>query len=218
MLRNALAYVGVTADLEVLSYRASVHDHLLHGRGFLSALSDLDRLHASLVAGVRNPTRFLVLGHSHGTQFAHLLARERPSVPFVGSVLLDSVCARWDLDHALPYLALVRGESTARFGLIPPLFACKTVRVGDARADQGDVVPSNVAASIEIASGGSLWPGLGIVSDMTVNRRADGTVRGLERLVIDWESHEGVFWPGSFGFQAGAAWVAEIVGLASMRP
>lgn len=216
VLQDAIARAGLTIHISFRNYRAHVYDHPLHGAGFLRALSDLDELQRTLATGYRNPTRFVLLGHSHGTQFAHLLAYERPEIDFIGSVLLDSVCLSWDTDHAESYVRAVRFGPGARIGSGPFSVGCKTVRVPGRYLDHGDAVPANVRQSIEIWSGGSSWSaGLGLVRDNTPNARSNGLSNGLRREVFPWENHEETAQPYSDSFRTAATWLAGV--LASER-
>jgi pimeloyl-ACP methyl ester carboxylesterase len=97
-LLAAWAAAGLRA--EAWTYRGHVDDDPVRGRGYASADADLSAATATWAAAGAAPPQLVLLGHSHGTQFAHLLAFEHPEVVFTASILLDSMCLGWDLDHA----------------------------------------------------------------------------------------------------------------------
>lgn len=72
-------------DVEAWTYRSHVDDHPERGRGYLSAAEDLRNAVQDNVLGPDSDTRVVLLGYSHGTQFAHLLAFEHPEVPFAAA-------------------------------------------------------------------------------------------------------------------------------------
>ncbi len=202
-LIDALADAGVNASF--LSYRAHVEDHPLLGRGYRSANADVERLLADAIARRRDPTRLVLLGHSHGTQFAHLLAFEHPEVAFEASVLLDSVCLAWDADHARTLVeALAPGVGT--WGpTTEDHVGCDVLDVpGVGRRDLGDVVPWNVTASLEIQSGGQV---MGLVRDVTPNLRLDGSTLALDLVRFPEVHHRDIDEPGSPAFPVIVSWL-----------
>jgi pimeloyl-ACP methyl ester carboxylesterase len=212
-LTLALAAEGADLRVEFRTYRAHVHDRTGYGRGFLSALDDLDGVQASLMNGFANPTRLVVMGHSHGTQFAHLLAYERPDVGFAASVLLDSVCQQWDVDHAAAFVVALRSPRGAPGAGEPYSVGCKVKPVsGRGYLDVGDAVPVTIERSLEVHSGGTEVLGeVGLVRDATLNSRGDGTRRGIELLSVPWEGHARVAEASSYAFLTAMAWLAEVL-------
>lgn len=210
-LERALVAAGSDLRVEFRTYRAHVHDRLGYGRGFLSALSDLDEVHASLMTGFANPARLVLMGHSHGTQFAHLLAYERPNVRFAASILLDSVCLQWDADHASAFVAALRTPHGVRAAGGPHDVGCKVMPVtGRGYMDVGDTVPATIERSLEVHSGGSVFSGVaGLVRDTTPNSRGDGTRRGIELLSVLWEDHSRVAEASSYAYVTAMSWLAD---------
>jgi pimeloyl-ACP methyl ester carboxylesterase len=212
-LELALAAEGADLHVEFRTYRAHVYDRSGFGRGFLSALSDLDIVHESLITGVANPTRLVLMGHSHGTQFAHLMAYERPDVAFAASILLDSVCLSWDADHAAAFVAALRSPPGAPGAGGPYAVGCKVKPVsGRGYLDVGDAVPVTIERSLEVHSGDAEdLDELSPVRDTTPNSRGDGTRRGIELLVAHRESHTRVAEASSQAFLAAMAWLADVL-------
>ncbi len=195
-------------SVQVQNYRAHLYDDPQRGFGFLQALLDLDRIHADWVEGVDQPTQLVLMGYSHGTQFAHLLAMERPDVPFAASVLFDSICFGFDLHHAEAYLRELRDGQ----GLDgdPAVLGCKVLPVpGRGALDVGDVVPFNVAEAMEVWSYGFRESGL--VRDVTLNARPDGSQDGLTRLLALDEGHSAIARPGSLGFARALDWLRGVL-------
>lgn len=212
-LERALAAEAADLRVEFRTFRAHVHDRPGYGRGFLSALSDLDSVHERLITGVANPTRIVVMGHSHGTQFAHLLAYERPDVGFAASILLDSVCLSWDADHAAAFVAALRSPPGARGAGGPYAVGCKVKPIsGRGYLDVGDAVPVTIERSLEVHSGDAEdLDELSPIRDTTPNSRGDGTTRGIELLTAERESHTRVAEASSQAFLAAMAWLANVL-------
>lgn len=161
----------------------------------------------------RDPTRVVLVGHSHGTQFMSLLAWDHPEIPVAYAVYLDAVCAAWDADH------VHSGRFDAVYGprrnFPAPLSslgaACDVLPVpGVGLADISDVVPWNVERGLEVRSNGV---GLsGVVLDDDDNYRPDGTSGyyvGLESSRQFSEGHSRVAQLGSQGLQ----WVLDKIRL-----
>jgi hypothetical protein len=196
--------------VEAWTYRNHVDDHPERGRGYLSAAEDLRNAVQDGVLRPEGGTRVVLLGYSHGTQFAHLLAFEHPEVPFAASVLLDSICLGWDADHADRLVeALAPGVGPwADRG--PYRIGCDVLEVPGvgSRLDLGDVVPWNVARSLEVRSGGQV---AGVVRDARDNVRLDGSSGGLDVVRLPGMHHQDSDEPRGPAFDAWTAWVLEVL-------
>jgi hypothetical protein len=204
-LVRAMADKGVSVSFR--SYRAHVDDHALLGSGYRSAAADLIRAFEDWVVGRRDPTRLVLLGHSHGTQFVHLLAFEHPQVPFEASVLIDSVCVAWDADHARRLVEAMTpgvGDWATASAYQVGCDVLDLPQVG--RRDLGDVVPWNVATSLEVQSGGQV---LGLVRDATPNLRLDGSTLALDLVRFTDVRHRDVDEPSSPAFDVIVTWLTE---------
>jgi hypothetical protein len=197
-------------DAVAWTYRNHVDDHPERGRGYLSATRDLRNAVQDGVLGPASGTRAILLGYSHGTQFAHLLAFEHPEVPFAASVLLDSICLGWDGDHAERLVAALAPGVGAWADRGPYKVGCDVLEVPGvgSRLDLGDVVPWNVARSLEVRSGGQV---AGVVRDVRDNVRIDGSVEGLEIVRLPAMHHQDSDEPQGPSFDAWTAWVLEVV-------
>jgi hypothetical protein len=198
------------AAVEAWTYRAHLDDDPALGRGFASALADVDRAVQEGRLGPGSATRAVLLGYSHGTQFAHLLAFERPDVPFAASVLLDSICLGFDDDHAVRLVAALAPGAGPWPPEGPYQVGCDVLRVPGVigHLDLGDVVPWNVARSLEVRTGGQA---VGLVRDARRNRRLDGTRVGIDTVDLPDLRHQRVDEPGGPAFAVWVPWVLEAV-------
>lgn len=146
--------------------------------GYLQVQAYLDEVKANWIDGIANPTRVVLVGHSHGTVWASLLAINNLDVTFDAFVALDAICWMWWNKH--------RGyvEETYLNGpwAIPfPLDhgdPCGTLEVPGQphRMNINDVVPANVIYGLEVRTSFrllSLDPN--VLADDNVNVRINGT-------------------------------------------
>lgn len=180
--------------------------------GFLQLEARLNAAYASWINGRSNPTRIVLLAHSHGVVWTHALVRAHPEVPIATMIDLDGVCDFWETDNRRQVRAYVsqQGHNPWSFDLTDP---CGSVRVGNVRYDLKDVVYPNVAVNLEIQSqrlvGGE---GSSVVAnfpfDGPQNVRSDGSRTGLLTFRSAGETHSVVSRPGSRAF----AWVRAQLG------
>ena len=180
--------------------------------GFLQLEARLNTAYADWIQGRSNPTRVVLLAHSHGVVWTHALARAHPEVPIATMIDLDGVCDVWESDNRRQVQVYVSqlGRNPWGFDLAD---SCGSVRVGNVRYDLKDVVYPNVALNLEVQSqrlvgreGGSVianfpFDGLG-------NVRPDGSRSGLLTFRSPGETHSAVSGPGSRAF----AWIRAQLG------
>ena len=175
----------------VASFRANLVDDVTYGFGYLSAETTLEAIRDTWIRDYQNPTRLVLVAHSHGNQFMSLLAMNHPEVTFDYAVYLDAICFQWDADH------IKSGRFASVYGAQAnwprPLnvlgAACDTLvlpGIYDAQ-DISDVVPDNVMYALEVRSYGML--GLPAVYDDDENHRFDGSRKGIIGIYQDDESH-----------------------------
>jgi hypothetical protein len=196
--------------VEVWTYRAHAEDDPGRGRGYRSALSDLEKAVQDGVLGPHTGARPVLVGYSHGTQFAHLFAFEHPDVPFAASVLLDSICLGWDADHAASLVAAFAPGAGPWAADGPYEVGCDVLSIPGmlGHLDLGDVVPWNVARSLEVRTGGQV---LGAVRDVRTNVRPDGSRVGLDVVDLPALPHREVDEPGGAAFDAWIGWLLEVL-------
>lgn len=172
---------ALQAEFEQLGYSALTFSFRSHfmvnewGPGYLAAANVLERVKREWIDGQDDPTRLVLVAHSHGTQFMSLLAWDNPDLTFDYAIYLDAVCLTWDNAHR-PWLQAVYGSVDAYPEPLPHTggAACDSLEVpGLGLKDISDIVPWNVTYGVEVLSGGMFIPGL--VADNDPNHRPDGS-------------------------------------------
>ena len=166
--------------------------------GFLQLETRLTTAYADWIRGRSNPTRIVLLAHSHGVVWTHALTRAHPEVPVSAMIDLDGVCDFWAMDNRRFIQAHL-----ARLGRNPWGFnladSCGSVRVGNLRYDLKDVVYPNVLADLEVQSvhllGGSGTVMANAPYDSLQNIRTDGTRVGIQTYRSEGETHSSVSSP-----------------------
>ena len=169
-------------------------------RGFLEALVTLEWVEAEWISDYDNPTRVIVVAHSHGTVWAHTALMLTSHVPVDILVDLDGESLGWESDSWTldtigdDWRAEVADYVEDRdpgwwFDVGNPANSWSVPGVSTLQ-DIEDVVPDNVWFNIEVASS-SL-----VVQDAEPNHRLDGSVDGIYRFQSGL-SHGDVDDPGS---------------------
>ncbi len=206
----ARAFEQLGSTTAAVDFRAHLDDDPERGFGYQAANDLVEYARDRWIRDFRDPTRLVLVGHSHGTQFMSLLAFDRPEVEYAYAIYLDAVCERWDTDHVDGGWFALRYGARANFPrpLDATGRACDALPIpGMAQAQHlGDVVPWNVAHALEVQSN----PVLGGVADVRANRRLDGTggtEAGIETAFFD-EAHTTVHRADSQAMR----WVADAIG------
>lgn len=145
--------------------------------GFLALVSDLDWVERTWIADFDNPTRVVLIGHSHGVVWAHSAAMAADHVPIDVLVDLDGVCLNWEDDDWALGLGdewdEVIDEHERRNGYVTWFDLsnpCDSWDLGTGAAmNIDDVVPWNVRTNLEVRS--SDW----LLYDSQDNLRYDGS-------------------------------------------
>jgi hypothetical protein len=203
------------------NYRANLSDHqnIVYGDGYLSAQEELNWIKENWIRDFDNPTRLVLMAHSHGNQFASLLAINNDDVQFDYFIYLDGVCTHWDIDHlgAIPaihnrFQKVYGTKNNYPFPLNQPEVnsACNAWNIPSPGKSLGikDVTPDNVWVALEVQSGGLANLGL-TIKDTQDNVRFDGKTTNIftirERDVN--EGHSEVTKKGSKGMN----WVVKAI-------
>ena len=175
-------------------------DHLDYG--FLGLLGVLEGVNTEWIGDFDNPTRLVVVAHSHGTVWAHIALREMPHVPVETLIDLDGESLGWESDSWAfdtvgdDWAAVIQDwtddndvewqypiwQASDEFE-IPGLVDLQDVE---------DVVPDSVGLNIEVAGS---WSVFGI-QDAEPNHRFDGSTVGIIRQQFS-EDHRQVTEPTS---------------------
>jgi len=220
--RGTLAAVMATLQAQGLSVQGyGAADHITHHRavtivqaqvgagktvpneqdGFVQLDARLKDAYDAWIAGRSNPTRIVLLAHSHGVVWTHALARAHPEVPISVMIDLDGVCDLWETDHRRPVQTYLQSLPRNPYGF-DLSDSCGSVRVGHIRYDLKDVVYPNVAVNLEVQSqrllsgqGGKMIANLPF--DALGNIRTDGSSGGIRTFRVNGETHSSVTLPGS---------------------
>ena len=190
-------------SVAVKGYAASLQDRVNTSSGttethpgFLSLYQDVQTIFWRDIYGVRNPSRLILVAHSHGTVYSHLLTWMEPNLPVEIQVDLDGVCAYWQTDNqgdfrdanflpGLDFEAVCRTRDSAQ---------------GGSPGDLQNVTFANVRSNLDVHSNDPL------LLDLTPNRRPNGSAQDIWSADFQ-EDHSGVT---NVGSQA-MAWVTQSV-------
>lgn len=210
-IERAFQQLGHTT--QAYSFRSHLHDSSARGPGYRSADALLAFVRDEWIRDFRDPTRVVVVAHSHGNQFMSLLAWDHPEVRFDYAIYLDAVCFAWDGDHIHSgRFQVVYGSQDDYPAPLDALGeACDSLYVpGVGVEDISDVVPWNITWGLEVRSNGLIVPG--VFRDDDPNHRPDGTrgaAVGLADLQQTDEGHNTIHDETS----AAMRWVLDTIAL-----
>lgn len=158
--------------------------------GWLTMLAFLDFVRTEWIADFDNPTRVIVLGHSHGTVWAHLalmvLELEGTPIPVDFLIDLDGVSIGWEDDLGTAFvgdtwarelIAYTRETGTSWPFDVWNAADSFVVPGVSALQDVEEIVPSSVLVNLEVWSS----DGAGL-RDTQPNWRRDGTTTNIFRM------------------------------------
>lgn len=175
--------------------------------GFLQLIVDLETIRDQWIATYDNPTKIVILGHSHGVVWAHLAALLVADAPVDVLIDLDGDVEGWDFEG--PVGMSVDGwdqvllDYTNAYGIAWPFdpWAARDAWAVDGvptLMDVEDVVPTSAALNLEVWGGGQL------LRDQNPNLRLDGSDTNVLRLETTL-SHEALARSGT----EATAWITE---------
>lgn len=166
-------------------------------KGYLEAQNYLTSVVQNWVADYANPTRIIILAHSHGTVWASLLAWNNPKVKFDYFIYLDAVCLAWPQDHMLNTQFFQSRFDAAGLRRPWPLnqdegaTPCGAAAVpGLGKRDINDVVPDNVGYALEVMSK-NITSG-NVLMDNDLNRRPNGSRKHIWSIKSVVDNHSDV--------------------------
>ncbi len=175
--------------------------------GFLQLIVDLETIRDQWIAAYDNPTKIVVLGHSHGVVWAHLAMQLVTDAPVDVLIDLDGDVEAWDFQGpvgvSVDGWSQVLQDYTANYGIDWP-FDVSAARDGwtvDGVAtlmDAEDVVPASARLNLEVWGAGQL------LRDQNPNLRFDGSDADVVRLETAL-SHEALAGSNT----EATAWIAE---------
>jgi len=172
--------------------------------GFLDLLADIRWINSNWIADFDNPTRVIVVAHSHGGVWAHSALMLHPEFPVDILLDLDTNALCWEADLACLFVGDDwRFEINEFVETNDPAWWFDVANASDSWQVPGlaqpqdieDIVPSSVFLNVEIISGGS------IAYDNQRNHRLDGTRTNIISEYFEGEDHGGVTDPESEAMQ-----------------
>ena len=153
--------------------------------GFLHLVTEMQFAQDMYVEGLEEPTRIVVLGHSHGVVWNHIALQLVPDLPVDLLIDLDGDSTGWD--SVAPAGVAADGwdqvilQYNATYGVTWPFEIWAAVDAwqipgDDTLYDIEDLVPPNVAWNIEV------WGSGQILFDADPNVRLGGTTEEIERF------------------------------------
>ncbi len=207
VLTDAGASVEIWAYSDELYNRDAQTSQLLPGEGepiyfgFLQLHEDLNALRDGWIAGFDDPTRVLVVAHSHGVVWAHTALHVVDDLPVELAIDLDGVSMGWEEDSLLAGFGDDWDDVIAQYN--QTYGATWPFDLGDAEAgwslpgiedpqDTEDVLPDSVLINLELQSQFSL---LFPFPDDDDNHRLGGGNEMIYRYSSDGQDHFEIYQP-----------------------
>lgn len=176
------AYENLGLEVETFSASSFVTAHysLISNElepGYLQAQAYLDEVKREGIVGFTDPTRVVLVAHSHGTVWASLLALNNLDVTFDSFIALDAICWQWWGRHkGFISQAYLNSPWPLPFPLDQgdPCGSFEVPEVG--RMDINDVVSANVIFGLEARTNTRLFSlDPNVLADDQPNVRINGT-------------------------------------------
>ena len=174
--RQSLTAEGISLSSFVEAHYSGISDRF--EPGYNEAQGYLDFVKHSWIDGVANPTRVVLLGHSHGTVWATLLAMNNLDVTFDYLVSIDAICWQWWGRHARFVADVFSGQDRPIPFPLDQGDPCESLAIpGQNRfQDINDVVPANVIFGLEVRTPVRLFSlAPNVLRDDDPNMRINGT-------------------------------------------
>ena len=198
-LADTFAELGYSSLYVSAAANVSLQESETNSYGFYELDQHLKSVKQTWLHGVANPTRLVLVGHSHGATWASLLAYENKDVSFDYGIYFDGVCNSWERDNLyhgakgnviLNFYRMIGAPypSTLVGG------ACQIARYNGRVYHLKDIVPHNIRIGLEVRTNpvvalpdsqtfetlGSCPLGNTVsVADANTNVRPDGSVDNL---------------------------------------
>ena len=208
----AFASLGYSAEyVDVSAFIGTHYSNMsdAYELGYAEAETYVERVQQEWVADFDNPTRIVLLAHSHGTVWASLLAWNHPDVTFDYFIYLDGICTQWPQDNLMnnPLIQTYYGGDSSLYPwpLNKTDSVCQRLDVpGLPLQDINDVTPWNVAFTLEVRSNNSLpnytW-------DDDPNHRPDASTSNIATVESIGENHGDV----THRYGSAMTWVKESI-------
>jgi hypothetical protein len=156
--------------------------------GFLDLTEILTQINEAWIQGFDNPTRIVLVAHSHGCVWAHIATSVLPDVPVAYLISLDGDCFLWESDYPPDITTYFNTYGNPfSWDFRDPCDHWSIPGVPDL-VDTEDAVWPNVETNLEVRS-------VGLVSDYQINYRGDGTRSGIFTHDSPVDNHTAVHSP-----------------------
>lgn len=173
--------------------------------GFLTMMNTLTEINNKWIKGFDNPTKIVIVAHSHGTVWSHLLTKYRPDIEFFAQIDLDGVCMYWGSDNVGDFRTYGNPWSIETSGIC----GAQTVSQGGTPDDIQNLVYPNVKFNFEIQANAYSLISYAVY-DKYDNKRVNGLTDGVKTFYSSSEDHGKVSEVGSIGLAKVEEWLREI--------
>lgn len=185
----AIGDLGLTVAVGHFADRLSAPDLDRDGQpdnaeqyGFSELLATMQWVFDEWMDGVANPTKLVIVAHSHGATWAHIATSVMSHVPVSCLVTLDGICSFWECEHAEEVAAFVAANALVfDWDIAHP---CDAWQVGASVYNTKDIAFDNVATNLEVQSSDFF------VSDCCDNVRLDGSTGGIATFLSGEDHNE----------------------------
>lgn len=205
----ALEEQGLTVAVGHFADRLSSPDLDLDGQpdnteqfGFAELLATMQQVFDEWMDGFDNPTKLILVAHSHGATWAHIATSVMNHVPVSCLITLDGICFAWECEHAAEVTDWVASNALQFPWDIAHPCDVWEVQGRTTSYNTKDVVFDNVAINLEVQSSDLF------VSDCCENVRLDGSSDGIGTF-LSAEGHNEVRLASSTAM----TWVADMIRL-----
>jgi hypothetical protein len=168
--------------------------------GFAELLATMQWVFDEWMDGVADPTKLVIVAHSHGATWAHIATGVMSHIPVSCVVTVDGICSFWECEHQTGVAAWVAADALVfSWDISRP---CDAWTVGAAVYNTKDIAFDNVALNLEVQSSDFF------VSDCCDNVRLDGSSTGIATF-LSGEDHNEVRQASG----AAMTWVADRIRL-----
>ncbi len=159
--------------------------------GFLQLVEDLNTIGELWIEGFDDPTRIVLVCHSHGCVWGHMAVSVTPDVPVWALVSLAGVCTQGESDCGAEVGNHFAANGTPyAWDLADPCAQWTIPGLADP-ADTDDVTFPSAATNLEVRANARSFG----IQDTAPNHRPDGTREGIETLDPGEDDHSQVHDP-----------------------
>jgi hypothetical protein len=170
--------------------------------GFSELLATMQEIFDEWIDGIEDPTKIVIVAHSHGATWAHIATSVMNHVPVSCLITLDGICFAWECEHSDEVDAWInRNAFDAPWDIAHP---CDRWPIAGLSVPYNtkDVAFGSVEVNLEVQSSDLF------ISDCCDNRRLDGEQDGITTY-LSGEDHNEVRKAGGDAM----TWVGDMIRL-----